>query len=85
MRAVDQVAGMLVTDVEALRGFADHLIGDAVHLKTFWPNGVDVAVVLWPSLLHFFRHDFVLAAIAADIEWRGVIQTRAEDMDQKGE
>ncbi|MNK96375.1 hypothetical protein D3C87_1166530 [compost metagenome] len=52
LRAADQVAGML-TDVVALRGFADHLVGDAVHLKTLWPNGVDVAVAFWPSLLHF--------------------------------
>ncbi len=65
---------MGIADVEALRGFADHLIGDAVHLQAFRANGVDIAEVVRPGFVDFFGHDFVLAAIAADFEGGGVTE-----------
>ncbi|MOA40525.1 hypothetical protein D3C78_1624110 [compost metagenome] len=41
----------------------DEALTDDDH--SFRTDLVDVAVVVWPRLLHFFRHDFVLAAAAA--------------------
>ncbi len=52
--------------------FPDNNEFSADDSYAFRTDVVDVAKVVWPCLLLFFRHDFVLAAIAADFEGEGV-------------
>ena len=62
----------LGNDPVAVLAFTDDYVFSANNREPIRADGGDVAKVIWPCVLLFFRYDFVLAAIAAYFEGGGV-------------